>query len=120
MMKESNIIVLILCSFFITAFIGASHSHEGFATYYGDNFNGRKTASGQRYHKDSLTCAHRTYPFGTMLKVYCHKTKKTVTVKVNDRGPFGHKRIIDLSGSAADSIGILRLGVAWVTVTKVE
>jgi len=117
---QKTIIILFICSFFITAFIGASDSYEGFASYYGDNFTGRKTASGVRYHKDSLMCAHRTYPFGTMLKVYCHKTKKSVTVKVTDRGPFGHKRIIDLSGSAADSIGIRRMGVAWVTVEKVE
>ncbi|MDZ4757847.1 MAG: septal ring lytic transglycosylase RlpA family protein [Bacteroidota bacterium] len=117
---KKTIIALFVCSFFITAFIGVSDSQEGFATYYGNNFTGRKTANGQRYHKDSLTCAHRIYPFGTMLKVYCHKTKKTVTVRVNDRGPFGPKRIIDLSGSAADSIGIKMLGIAWVTVEKVE
>ncbi len=117
---QKSIIIIFICSFFITAFIGVSDCHEGFASYYGDNFTGRRTACGQKYHKDSLTCAHRTYPFGTLLKVYCHKTKKTIIVRVNDRGPYSHKRIIDLSGSAADSIGIKRMGIAWVTVEKVE
>lgn len=114
------IVVLLVCSFLTAAFISLTPTQEGFASYYGDGWTGRKTASGQRYHKDSLVCAHRTYPFGTLLKVFCHKTKKTVTVKVIDRGPFGRGRIIDLSGSAADSLGIRRMGVAWVTVEKVE
>jgi len=74
------------------------------------------TSSGERLHHDSMTCAHRTHPFGTLLKVTNPANDSVVVVKVNDRGPFGRGRIIDLSWGAAKLLGILRQGIAKVVV----
>jgi rare lipoprotein A len=79
-------------------------------------FTGRKTASGERLHHDSLTCAHRTYPFGTLLKVTNPANGNHVIVKVTDRGPYVKGRIIDLSVRAARELGIIAQGIAPVIV----
>ena len=76
------------------------------------------TASGERLHADSLTCAHRSYPFGTRLKVYNPANGRSVIVRVTDRGPFVRGRIIDLSWRAAKELDIISQGVAMVTVQK--
>ena len=76
------------------------------------------TACGERLHQDSLTCAHRTYPFGTKLKVYNPANGRSVIVRVTDRGPFVRGRIIDLSWRAAKELGIVAQGVATVFVQK--
>lgn len=89
----------------------------GLATYYGKRLNNRKTASGIIYKKDSLVCAHRTYPFGTLLKVKNIKNDKEVVVKVIDRGPFAKKRIIDISYAAAKELDMVRHGVVSVEVS---
>ena len=91
----------------------------GNATYYGDRWHGRRTASGSSYHKDSLTCAHRTLPFGTLLHVRNPKNGKAVVVKVTDRGPYRANTIVDLSKAAAEQIDMIRAGVAQVEVTQV-
>lgn len=91
---------------------------KGKASYYSKKATGAKTSSGERLHHDSLTCAHRTYPFGTLLKVTNMKNGKSVVVKVTDRGPYGHGRIIDLSWRAAKELGMLQQGVAVVRVEK--
>ena len=91
----------------------------GNATYYGDRWHGRRTASGSSYHKDSLTCAHRTLPFGTLLHVRNPKNGKVVVVKVTDRGPYRANTIVDLSKAAAEQIDMIRAGVAQVEVTQV-
>ncbi len=93
---------------------------HGRASYYAKSLNGRKTASGERLHPDSLTCAHRTYPFGTMLHVYNPANSKSVIVRVIDRGPFVGGRIIDLSWRAAKELGIISQGVASVVVRKAD
>ncbi len=93
---------------------------QGKASYYAQKFIGQKTASGETLHKDSLTCAHRTYPFGTLLKVYNPANNRSVTVRVTDRGPFVRGRIIDLSWRAAKELDILSKGVAMVTVQKID
>ncbi|MSQ79454.1 MAG: septal ring lytic transglycosylase RlpA family protein [Flavobacteriaceae bacterium] len=92
----------------------------GLASYYHNKWHGRRTTSGERYHKDSLTCAHKTYPFGTRLRVTCFTTGKTVTVRVNDRGPHRKTRIIDLSYAAARQIGMIHLGITKVRVEKLN
>jgi rare lipoprotein A len=74
------------------------------------------TANGDRLHHDSLTCAHRTYPFGTLLQVTNPANGRVVVVRVNDRGPFVRGRIIDLSWGAAKELDILAKGIANVTV----
>ena len=91
---------------------------KGKASYYSKKATGARTASGERLHHDSMTCAHRTYPFGTLLKVTNPNNGSSVVVRVTDRGPFGHGRIIDLSYGAAKELGMLACGVATVIVEK--
>ncbi len=114
----------VIKTFLIIAFgftpLQAQDLQEGKASFYAKKFFGRKTASGERLHKDSLTCAHRTYPFGTMLKVYNPANGRSVIVRVTDRGPFVRGRIIDLSWRAAKELGIISQGVAMVTVQKAD
>ena len=98
----------------------AQGQQSGKASFYAKKFNGRKTASGEPLHPDSLTCAHRTYPFGTRLKVLNPANGRTVIVRVTDRGPFVRGRIIDLSWRAAKELGIIAKGVASVIVQKAE
>ena len=111
---------LLLLAVFISHFLifSFSQSQKGKASFYARKFHGRKTASGERLHMDSLTCAHRTYPFGTKLKVYNPANGRSVVVKVTDRGPFVRGRIIDLSWRAAKELGIVSQGVATVFVQK--
>ena len=105
-------LLLILSSF---TFLGAQ-SQKGKASFYPKKFAGRRTASGERLSSDSMTCAHRSYPFGTMLKVTNVLNGRHVVVRVNDRGPFRRGRIIDLSWGAAKAIGMISQGVVPVTV----
>ena len=100
------------------ALLLAQSLQQGKASFYARSFNGRKTASGERLHPDSLTCAHRTYPFGTKLLVYNPANGRSVIVRVTDRGPFVRGRIIDLSWRAAKELDIISKGVAMVTVQK--
>lgn len=95
-----------------------SQVQSGKASFYAKKLTGRKTASGERLHHDSLTCAHRTYPFGTLLRVTNPANGKNVIVRVTDRGPYVRGRIIDLSIRAAREIGIIAQGIAPVIVEK--
>ena len=101
-----------------SSLLHAQNVQKGKASFYAKSFNGRKTASGERLHPDSLTCAHRTYPFGTKLKVYNPANGRSVIVRVTDRGPFVRGRVIDLSWRAAKELDIISKGVAMVTVQK--
>jgi rare lipoprotein A len=93
----------------------------GKATWYGSKFAGRKTASGERFDPRLYTAAHRKLPFGTWVEVRRVETGRTVRVRINDRGPWGHAdRIIDLSQKAADDLGIVRDGVARVELRVVR
>lgn len=89
---------------------------HGIASYYSNSLHGRKMSDGTRYHKDSLTCAHKRYPLGTKLKVTNIKNGKSVVVKVTDR--CGSRRVIDLSYAAAKQIGLLACGIATVKVER--
>lgn len=106
----------------LSVFLGAASTpclaqvELGKASYYKDSWKGRRTASGERFHPDSLTCAHRTHPFGTQLLVNCPSKGTSVIVRVNDRGPFGKGRIVDLSSAAAKKLGIILAGIAEVQV----
>ena len=95
-----------------------AQTQRGKATFYSKRATGARTASGDRLHHDSLTCAHRTYPFGTLLKVTNLSNNKSVVVKVTDRGPFARGRIIDLSWRAAKELDILAKGVCTVRVER--
>lgn len=92
----------------------------GKAGYYADALQGRKTASGEKYDKDVLTCAHKTYAFGTRLRVTRLDNKKSVIVRVNDRGPFTEGFVVDLSRAAAREIDLIKAGRANVKVEVVE
>jgi rare lipoprotein A len=90
---------------------GSGQSFSGVASFYG-NESGSKTASGQRFNQEALTCAHRSLPFGTRLKVT--HGDRSVIVTVNDRGPFVRGRVLDLSTAAARAVGITSSGVGRV------
>src|SRR5690349_12814182 len=90
----------------------------GDATYYASYFDGRVTASGRIFYEDKAMAAHRSYPFGTVVRVTCLRTRRSVNVVIVDRGPFGKNEregaIIDVSRSAAEKLGIIRRGQAPV------
>ena len=118
---NKRIIIIILAA--ICSLLGTAQKRErtpvqkGKASYYSKRFHGRRTASGERLHPDSLTCAHRNYPFGTLLKVKYLGNGREIVVKVNDRGPFKRGRVIDLSYRAAKELGMLAQGVGAVEVS---
>lgn len=87
---------------------------EGIASWYGSEFHGRRTASGEIYNMYDYTAAHKTLPLGTYVKVINLENGKSVIVRINDRGPFKKGRIIDLSYAAAKKIGIIEKGTARV------
>jgi rare lipoprotein A (peptidoglycan hydrolase) len=89
---------------------------KGIASFYGPGFNGRKTASGERFNMNYLTAAHRTLPFGTRVRVERIDTHRAVVVRINDRGPVDTKRIIDVSLAAARLIGLDISGTTPVTL----
>jgi rare lipoprotein A len=86
---------------------------KGEASWYGPGFDGRKTASGERYDEEELTAAHPTLPFGTRVRVTLLETGRSVVVRINDRGPTTDK-IIDLSRGAARALGLIEPGVGAV------
>lgn len=93
------------------------HAQVGSASYYNDAFNGGRTASGERFNQDKLTCAHGSLPFGCKLRVTNLRNHRSVDVKVNDRGGFSkYGRLVDLSKAAAREIGMLGAGTAKVKV----
>jgi rare lipoprotein A len=101
-----------------TSYHSTGRTQSGVASWYGPGFHGRRTASGARFNMYALTAAHRTLPFGTMLRVTNQRTKRSCFVRVIDRGPYAHGRIIDLSKGAAQAIGMS--GVARVTLEVVN
>ncbi len=112
---------LIILGLFLCLGIGVQAAEEfGIASYYADAFHGRKTASGELYHKDKLTAAHKDLPFGTMIKVTRLDNKKSVVVKVNDRGPYIKGRIVDLSKAAAKKLDLITVGKARVKVEVIS
>ena len=93
---------------------------EGMASYYAEEFNGRKTSNGETYDMNQMTAAHRTLPFNAKVKVTNVLTGKYVIVRINDRGPFKDNRIIDLSLAAAKSIEVVGRGTAKVRLEIVD
>lgn len=92
----------------------------GAASWYGLKFHGKPTASGEPFDSDDLTAAHPTLPFGTQVRVTNEANGKSVVVRINDRGPFAGKRIIDVSKKAAKRIGILERGVGRVKLEVLD
>lgn len=93
---------------------------EGIASYYADEFHGKVTSNGETFNMNDLTAAHRTFPFGTKVRVTNLENKKTVVVRVNDRGPFREGRIIDLSYGAAKELDLIQGGTARVKLEVLE
>ena len=92
---------------------------NGVASYYGRRFHGRLTANGERFDMRAMTAAHKTLPFGSMVRVTNRRNGRSVTVRINDRGPFIRGRTIDLSRSAAEQIGMIAQGHARVELELV-
>lgn len=111
------LMVLILLS---PATMMAQASETGLGTYYADKYHGRPTASGELYDKFKFSAAHKTLPFGTMVRVTRLDNGRSVVVKVNDRGPFTPGRVIDVSRAAAEQLDLIRTGEARVRVEIVN
>ena len=114
--------LLLLLSFLLfpatcTSLLAQPTMVKGNASYYSDKLHGRRMANGERYNRDSMTCAHRKFPFGTLLKVRNPRNDRTVIVRVTDRGPFSKRFIIDLSRAAARELGIIAAGFSMVEIT---
>lgn len=93
---------------------------DGKASYYSNGLHGRRMSNGERYDRNAFTCAHRTLPFGTRLKITNPRNGKSVIVRVTDRGPFVRGRVVDLSYAAARELGTIASGVAYVKVELVR
>jgi rare lipoprotein A len=119
-----RILALLLCGLGLAAFCaaqttGAALFHqEGTASWYGPEFDGRPTASGEIFNSAQFTAAHPTLPFGTLLNITNLNNNKQITVRVNDRGPFVAARIIDVSKAAAEALDMLTTGTAPVSVVS--
>jgi rare lipoprotein A len=100
--------------------MGEYFRQDGVASWYGYEFEGRPTASGEIYNSSQFTAAHPTLPFGTILLVTNRQNNRQVAVKVNDRGPFVAGRIIDLSRAAAEQLDMLITGTAPVSIDKIQ
>jgi rare lipoprotein A len=100
--------------------VSRGHTESGIASYYGNEFQSRKTANGERFDQRKLTAAHRTMPFGTRVRVTNTRNGRTVVVRINDRGPFAKGRIIDLSSTAFRTIGNLNAGVLPVRIEVIN
>ena len=93
---------------------------EGLASWYGEEFQGKETASGENFDMNELTCAHRTLPLGTWVKITNVRNHKWVVLRVNDRGPVPETRVVDLSSSAAHLLGMRGRGVARVRLDVID
>lgn len=112
-----NRLAAMFCVVLVTASVIASaRAESGVASWYGGAFHGRKTASGERFNQNALTCAHRRYRFGTRLRVSLRG--RSIVCRVNDRGPYSHGRIIDLSRGAARALGMGGTGRVTIEVVR--
>ncbi|MBR1380035.1 MAG: septal ring lytic transglycosylase RlpA family protein [Alphaproteobacteria bacterium] len=91
-------------------------SETGIASWYGNKFHGRPTASGEKFNQNAMTAAHKTLPFGTRVRITNLQNNKTAIVTINDRGPFKSGRIIDVSRAAARKLGMIGTGTARVKI----
>jgi rare lipoprotein A len=105
---------LYIIAFCFSFIIASAQQNVCTASYYAQKFDGRKTACGEIFDNNKLTCAHKSLPFGTKIKVICLNTNKSVIVRVNDRGPFIKGRDLDLSYRAAKELGFVQNGFAKV------
>lgn len=97
-----------------------NHELVGQASWYGSKFHGKLTASGEKYNMRALTAAHKTLPFGTIVKVTNTETNKSIQVKINDRGPYAKNRVIDLSQRAFEQLGDTSKGLISVRIDIID
>ena len=119
MRKMKRAFVYLFSSAVILSF-STDNLEKGTASYYGKSFEGRKTASGEVLRNDSLTAAHKTLKFGTMVKVTNLKNDSVVVVKINDRLPKSSTRVIDLTIGAAKQLNFIKVGLTPVTLEILE
>jgi rare lipoprotein A len=125
-MKKWQYLFVLIYTFSMLSAVSAFAQKEnkkalrGTASFYANKFEGRKTTSGEKYRKDSLTAAHKTLPFGTRVRVTNLNNNKSVVVKINDRLPKKSKRVIDLSRAAATELDFIRQGLTKVEIEVVE
>jgi rare lipoprotein A len=112
--------LLLSTLFILLGIVSFAQIQTGKASFYADKFEGRPTASGEKYKHSKLTAAHKSLPFGTKVKVTNVANNQTVEVVINDRGPYVDGRIIDLSKSAAEKLGFINQGLAEVQVEVVD
>ena len=117
-MVKKLLILLVCVASGLSCMYGKKKVKKGRASYYSSALEGRRTSNGDIYSGNALTCAHRTLPFGTLLKVRNPKNNREVIVRVNDRGPFVRGRMIDLSYAAAKQLGFVSNGIAMVEVSR--
>lgn len=111
----------IIASFLLTAtMLLEAFEETGLASWYGGKFQGRLTASGERFDTNKLTAAHKTLPFGTIVEVMNLEDHSTVQVRINDRGPFIKNRVIDLSRASAQKIGLTSRGIVKVRIRIIQ
>ncbi|MBC6367051.1 septal ring lytic transglycosylase RlpA family protein [Algoriphagus sp. AK58] len=122
-MLASNVLIRLALIFFFTLFAKEAFSQvdslliqQGTASYYGKKFQGRRTSSGEIFHLDSMTAAHKNLPFGTWVKVSRVGREESVVVKVNDRLPQRSSHVIDVSRKAGEQLGLIGPGFAQVRI----
>ena len=111
---RSTLAAMLAVSCTLAAAPAFADQSAGAASWYGPGFHGRTTANGETFNQNALTAAHKTLPFGTQVRVTYPATGESVVVRINDRGPYAHGRVIDLSREAAEEIGLLGAGVGEV------
>jgi rare lipoprotein A len=112
--------LILISSVLLLSFKSSEKIYTGTASYYGQHWTGRLTSSGERFHKDSLTAAHKYFKFGTIVKVTNLYNDSVRYVKINDRLPKSSKFVIDLSYGTAEELNFIRRGVIKVTLEPVD
>ena len=114
---------IIITSIFVVLMVGTNAQaqiQKGLASFYADKFDGRLTASGEKYTHNKLTAAHKFLPFGTVVKVTNLANNESVEVRINDRGPFVEGRVIDLSKKAAENLKFTGQGLTEVKIEVID
>ncbi|HPO07741.1 MAG TPA: septal ring lytic transglycosylase RlpA family protein [bacterium] len=107
---------LVSCASGTKRVAGTKYPQYGIASWYGEQYNGRQTASGERFNMNAMTAAHRTLPFGSRVRVTNLENGRTEKLRINDRGPFIRGRVIDVSYRAAQRLGFTRQGLTKVRI----
>lgn len=119
MIKKIVMVAALATGLFASVSVASASDQCGGASWYGPGFHGKKTASGAKFNENAMTAAHKSLPFGTVVKVTDQRTGKSIKVTITDRGPFHKGRIIDLSKAAAAKLGTKSAGTGKVCLTRV-